>query len=143
MAAFLGLHETVWAIGAMNGATAFLLGHQGSYVFAGQPRALRGSDRISLREGARRTNTPLPIFALIWVYHWFGLAPWAFAIWFGFKVGWVQAGVVCVIGVASRLLLTALTQWSGLLRNAWVIAWAGLPLIPILQVAMVWLARYA
>ena|GEM_PF-6089644 len=128
---------SLWLIAAMSGLAAFLFGHQGSYLFAGIPRSARSAFRINLREGASRTNTSLPLFATMWLYHWFGFLPWAFFVWYGYETTWWRALAGVVIGFLFRLGITALTMAIGLHKNAWIFGLAGIPLIPILLGAMV------
>jgi hypothetical protein len=137
MAALIALPWSAWVIAVMIGLAAFLFEHQGSYVEAGNPRSARAASRIDLRDGAARTNTPLPVFATIWLYHWFWLLPWVFVLWYGFETTWWRAVAALVIGFLFRLFFAALARATGLLRNAWMIAWVGIPLIPFLLGAMV------
>jgi hypothetical protein len=112
------------ALVAVSGLLAWITGHQASHCFAleaGRAELNFTFARIKGRE------TFSGILFLVWYAYMLGIRS---AIWLAVLAFIVQ---LCLVWVEKPL---------GLVQRAWIISLVGIPLVPVLLAALVWLVLF-
>ncbi len=111
-----------WEVAILGAFVSYFTGHQTSHGVYSEV-----DSSISL---------PFPVRLLYATYSWLSLVPLIAVIIYGFRVTWLSAVEIVIASLAIYGFLKIVEGWLGLNRNAWVIGYVGLLLVPLLIAAM-------
>ena len=113
------------ALVAVSGLLGWITGHQASHCFALQ---------------AGRAELNFTLARIVGLETFSGVL---FLVWYAYMLGIRAAIWLAVLAFIFRLCLVWLEKPLGLIQRGWIISLVGIPLVPVLLAALVWLVLFS